>query len=381
MPRLLFVSLPLRGHLDWGGMMATAAHLAGQPGFVVAWASGPAVAPALAATDIPFLPLQATGWQPLPPLPARLSPVEHERLRRQRSLDAWLNPAVVLPAVTELRQLLAAWQPDLVLVEPYAVAAALAAEQAGTPLVVLGRPALPAAAPTAASARAAMLCLQAGVAGQYWNVLRGQIASPWLHLDFFTPRWYADLPAIASPTQFVGSAPAPPRALSTPPTILITLGTLFNQDPAFFRIAADAVLQAGGQPLVVTGHAAPPAGLPAGTEVRAWVDFATTLPTITGMIHHGGVGSTHAALRYGVPQVAVPHAGDQQPQAGRITQAQVGFGVEPKKFTRIAARWFARQLLHDDALHARARAWQAELAALGGPTVAAEAIRALVAKG
>lgn len=381
MPRLLFISLPLRGHLDWGGMMATATHLAGQPDFTVAWASGPAVAPALAATDIAFLPLQATGWQPLPPLPPRLSPAERERLRRQRSLDAWLDPAVVLPAAAELRQLLAAWHPDLVLVEPYAVAAALAAEQAGTPLVVLGRPALPPAAPTAAGMRAAALCQQAGVAGQYWILPLGQIASPWLHLDFFTREWYADLPAVASPTQFVGSAPAPPRAPSTPPTILITLGTLFNQDPAFFRIAADAVRQEGGQPLVVTGHAAPPASLPEGTEVRAWVDFAATLPTITGIIHHGGVGVTHAALRYGVPQVAVPHAGDQQPQAGRITQAQVGYGVQPAQFTRTSARWFARQLLHDDALHARARAWQAELAALGGPSVAAAAIRALLTRG
>lgn len=376
MPRLLFVSLPLHGHLDWGGMAATAARLAAQPDLAVAWASGPTVASTLTAVGIPFLPLQATGWQPLPPLPPNLSPIERDQLRRQRSLDAWLNPAAVLPAVTELRQLLAAWQPDLVLVEPYAVAAALAAEQAGTPLVVLGRPTLPPAAPTAAGARAAALCQQAGVAGRYWNLSLGQITSPWLHLDFFTPRWYTDLPVIASSTQFVGSGPASPPTRSTPPTILLTLGTLFNQDPAFFRIASEAVLHAGGQPLVVTGHAAPPTGLPEGVEVRAWIDFAATLPSITGMIHHGGVGSTHAALRYGVPQVAVPHAGDQQPQAGRITQAQVGYGVLPAQFTPAAARWFVHQLLHDDALHTRAHAWQAELVALGGSATAAAAIRA-----
>ncbi len=75
-----------------------------------------------------------------------------------------------------------------------------------------------------------------------------------------------------------------------------------------------------------------------------------------------------------LPQVAVPHAGDQQPQAGRITQAGVGYGVQPANFTLASARWFARQLLASDALRQTAAAWQAELAALGGVAATAEQI-------
>ncbi len=373
--RLLFVSLPLRGHLDWGGMLATAAALAGR-GHAVAWASGADVSPAIAAAGLDFVELAATGWQTLPQLPADLTATQRAALRQQRALDAWLSPVAVLPAVAEVERAIAAWQPDALLVEPYAVAGALAAERTGLPLVVCGRPALPDGATPVnpAGQRAAELCRQAGVPGKYWDLATGQVRSPLLHVDFFCRRWYADLPAIAPQTRFVGAraASASPDPLD-PPAVLITLGSLFNQDPAFFRVAAEAVLLAGGQPLVVTGGAGdPPPGLPAGVEVQPWVDFEETLPRLAGIIHHGGVGTTHAALRHGLPQVVVPHAGDQQPQAGRITQAGVGYGVAPANFTLPAARWLAQQLLENAALRQAAAAWQVELAAPGGVEAAAQ---------
>jgi len=376
MPRLLFLSLPLRGHLDWGGMLATAAALAAH-GHTVAWASGAAVQPVVAAAGVEFIELQATGWRTLPPLPDHQPATERAALRQQRALDAWLSPAAVLPAAAEIERIIAGWQPDALIVEPYAVAGALAAERAGLPLVVCGRPALPdgAATPNPAGQRAGELCRLEGVAGDYWDLATGQVRSPLLHIDFFSRRWYADLPAVAPQTRFVGSRPSPAADPLDPPTVLVTLGSLFNQDPAFFRIAAEAVLLEGGQPLIVTGGGSDAlSGLPAGVEVHSWLDFDQTLPRLAGIIHHGGVGTTHAALRHGLPQVAVPHAGDQQPQAGRITQAGVGYGVAPANFTLPAARWLARQLLENEALRQAAATWQADLAALGGAEVAAHYI-------
>jgi UDP:flavonoid glycosyltransferase YjiC (YdhE family) len=367
--RLLFTSLPLRGHLDWGGMLDTAAALATR-GHAVAWASGAAVEPAIAAAGVDFVELAAAGWQTLPPLADDLPAAQRAALRQQRALDAWLSPAAVSPAAAEIERVLADWRPDALVVEPYAVAAALAAERTGLPLIVCGRPALPdgAAPPNPAGQRASELCRLAGVAGDYWDLATGQVRSPLLHIDYFSRRWYADLPAIAPQTRFVGAAPLPPApAPFDPPTVLIMLGSLFNRDPAFFRIAAEAVLLAGGQPLIVTGGSSDAlSGLPTGVEVHAWLDFNQTLPRLAGIIHHGGVGTTHAALRCGLPQVAVPHAGDQHPQAGRITAAGVGYGVQPANFTLPAARWLALQLLENPALRQAAAVWQAELVALGG---------------
>jgi UDP:flavonoid glycosyltransferase YjiC (YdhE family) len=349
-------------------MLDTAAALTAC-GHQVGWASGAAVGPAIATAGVGFIELAATGWQTLPPLPDDLPAAQRAALRQQRALDAWLSPAAILPAATEIESVLADWRPDALVVEPYVVAGALAAERAGLPLVVCGRPALPdgVAAANPAGQRAGELCRLAGVAGDYWDLATGQVRSPLLHIDFFSRRWHADLPAIAPQTRFVGSQPTPAAEPLDPPTVLVTLGSLFNQDPAFFRIAAEAVLLEGGQPLVVTGAAGdPPPGLPAGFEVHAWLDFGLTLPRLAGIIHHGGVGTTHAALRCGLPQVAVPHAGDQQPQAGRITQAHVGYGVQPVNFTLPAARWLARQLLENDTVQRQAAGWQAELAMLGG---------------
>lgn len=380
MTRFLFTSLPLAGHIDWGGMLATAGELAARPGHAVAWVSGHAIAPSVQRAGVEFLPLEHTGWNDPPPMPANLTAAQQAAARQQRALDAWLNPDAVLAAAHELDRAAAGWQPDVLVAEPYAAAGALVAEQRGLPLAVCGRPALASQAnrpPGPAAARIAALCRGFGVAGTSWDLHAGQIRSPWLHLDFFSRRWYADLPQLGPQTRFFGAGPTAREPQAVPPDlVLITLGSLFTDDPAFFRIAAEAVLAEGGQPLVVTGRRGQTTvpGLPAAMPVVDWVDFDALLPGAAGIIHHGGVGTTHAALRHGVPQVIVPHAGDQLAQAGRITPAGAGYGVRPADFTPTNARWFARQLLASETLHAAASSWQAELAALGGPAAAADAL-------
>ena len=62
----------------------------------------------------------------------------------------------------------------------------------------------------------------------------------------------------------------------------------------------------------------------------------------------------------------MPRAGDQLPQAGRVTAAQVGYGVQPANFTLEAARWLVNDLLENAVLRQRARHWQQQLNALGG---------------
>ncbi len=382
MTRFLFVSLPLAGHLDWGGMLATAAVLARRPAHQVAWASGPEVAVTVGRAGIEFLDLPNTGWNDQPHLPAGLPLEQLAALRQRRALNSWLDPSTILPTAARLQDVFADWRPDAIVLEPYAAAAALAAEASGLPIIVSGRPALPDPdqhpAMTPASQRIRSLCSQIGVAGRYWDLGRAQIRSPLLHVDYFSRRWYADLPAVDPQTTFAGSRrqPTPTPGPQDLPTVLITLGSLFRDDPAFFRIAAEAVMLEGGNPLVVTGvragaHAADetPSGLPTGSDVRGWVDFDSVMPRLTGIIHHGGVGTTHAALRHGLPQIAVPHAGDQQPQAGRITQAGVGYGVRPVDFNLANARWLARQLLTNETLHTQTAAWREELQTLGGPTL------------
>ena len=141
--RLLFCSAQLPGHLDWGGYLPTAVELA-QRGHTVLWASGAAVGKRVAAAGLSFQVLEETGWRwpPPPPLPApAVQDQAWQQRRALRALDQWLDVERVAAASTELALVAEAYQPDMVVTEPFVAAAGLVAEQAGVPLVVAGWPA------------------------------------------------------------------------------------------------------------------------------------------------------------------------------------------------------------------------------------------------
>lgn len=55
---------------------------------------------------------------------------------------------------------------------------------------------------------------------------------------------------------------------------------------------------------------------------------------VAGVVHHGGAGTTHAALRAGVPQTIVAHIGDQPYWARRAAELQLGpVGQKRHRFT------------------------------------------------
>lgn len=110
------------------------------------------------------------------------------------------------------------------------------------------------------------------------------------------------------------------------PPVLVTLGASSSLDPQhFYRHAADAVSSLGHRALVLTG--------PTPTRVELPVDpriFSTTFAPLSRVasrcqaaIHHGGVGTTIALLRSGLPQVVVPRGFDQPQTALRMTRLGV----------------------------------------------------------
>jgi len=386
--RILCFSIDLPGHLDWGGYLDTALALRAR-GHEVVWASGSGVAPLVQARGLPFAELPSSGWRhTLPPLPSDLSPEARAAARRRRGLEVWLDPGEVGIALDALHRLAASMRPDVIVAEPYAAAGVLLAEQLGLPLVVVGRPALPPAATVGPAAAAiARLCADAGVPGACWDAARGMPRSPYLHVDFFCRSWYADLPEIVPQTVFCGAAALSSHYQSPPtrhPIVLVTLGSTFSDDEVFFRRAAAAICDAGAASLLVIGRRAPEllarltAKPPPESTVTHWVDYTALFPHLAAIIHHGGVATTHAAAAHGLPQVVVPHAGDQMPQAARVTGAGVGFGVRPPAFTPEAAAQLVARVLHDPGLRVQARTLAQEMSALGGPAAAASAIEALV---
>jgi MGT family glycosyltransferase len=336
-------------------------------------------------------------------------------LRYKRALDTWLTEDLVGDAVAALLELADEMgRPDAIVTDPFLTAAALAAEALGdaahrtVPLAVCGWPAQRAlneellfpvqkTLGSESQERIERLKTRFGLRGS--NIAPGptpSILSPHLHVSYFSPTWYAaDSENLLPQTLLVGGAPAPQTAplpewlAAIPaelPLALVTLGTTFTGDLGFFSWAAQAAARAGYVPLVVVGwnpieeaeKAKLIAALPSGTRLLNFVPFDLVLPRTQLMIHHGGMGTTHAALIHGIPQIVVPHAADQRGQARRVAQAKVGLNLTAHDVKQGMLLAGVKAIASDDKVRQTARDLAAEMAALGGPERAAEAIARIV---
>lgn len=395
MTRFLFVSAPLPGHLDWGGYLRTAATLV-RLGHEVRWVSTPDVSDQVVAAGVPFTSVDTTGWHLPAPLPADIPAHRRADLRQQRAIDSWLTVQEVMRGVDEIHRVAESFQPNVIASELFVTAAPLLAERHDIPLVICGWPAQAMRGSATASTgvvdqvtqvarlRLQQLWEQTHISGRYWSNGGFWPVSPHGHVVYFSRPWYGENMALLPYNQFFGGqaeAPvgAPPAWLQELPVdrplVLITLGTLFAHDEAFFLVAASAVRHLGGCPVVAAGsHALAErlrGQLPDGAMVQPWVPYDWLLPRLDAVIHHGGVGTTHAAIVHGVPQLIVPHAGDQANQARRAAAAGIGLTLPPAQASLNQLVPAVGRLLSDAQWRERASHWQNEFARLGGVSQAA----------
>lgn len=139
-------------------------------------------------------------------------------------------------------------------------------------------------------------------------------------------------------TDFLDAGPAP---------VYLGFGSMSVVQPERIREVAIAAARAAGVRLVLAGtDLIGPAG-PAGADnpdvfgVRD-VPHDRLLPHVSAAVHHGGAGTTHAALLAGVPQFAVPHIADQ-PYWGRRIHEE-GLGPAPLPLNRLTVDALAERL-------------------------------------
>lgn len=326
-------------------------------------------------------------------------------LRYTRALDTWLSEDLVAEGIESLLELAARiGKPDAFIIDPFLSAAALAAEKLDVPMIVAGWAATANLDETSlfpvqrnlssdSQQRIQRLCERFGIEGtNFSHGTAPSIISPLLHITYFTPEWYmAEGGTILFQTEYVGGtaeAPtdAPPDWLTDipadKPLALITLGTIFTGDLGFFSWAAQAAAKQGLLPIVAIGwnpvtpeqKAELKRALPAGTRLLNFVPFAHVLPRCKLMIHHGGMGTTHAAVVHGVPQIVVPHAADQRIQARRVAQAKIGLNLTAHDVRQGMLREGVKAMLEADWVQENARRLADRMASLGGIPRAAELI-------
>ncbi len=129
------------------------------------------------------------------------------------------------------------------------------------------------------------------------------------------------------------------QALHVLPTtglrVYVSLGTVFNGQPAVYRRILDGLAALGAHVLVSAGTSAP--ALRAGRWPRVWifdsVPQVMVLRQVDVVVTHGGNNTVQECLAAGRPMVVLPFGGDQHANAARITRLGVGRALDVASFT------------------------------------------------
>jgi UDP:flavonoid glycosyltransferase YjiC (YdhE family) len=129
---------------------------------------------------------------------------------------------------------------------------------------------------------------------------------------------------------------------------------------------ASTLAKAGHRVIVGAGWSGAAARLPEGCIILDDAPHDLLFPHVAAAIHHGGAGTTHAAASAGVPQIIIPHLGDQFYHGARI--AQLGLGPAPIPLEDLTAE----QLLRVVEVVVSDPSYMDRAAAFGGPMRARE---------
>jgi UDP:flavonoid glycosyltransferase YjiC (YdhE family) len=137
------------------------------------------------------------------------------------------------------------------------------------------------------------------------------------------------------------------------PPIAFTFGTGMRHAAGFFRTAVAACDALGVRGLLLTKYTEViPTRLPPRVRHCAFAPFRQLLPLCGAVVHHGGVGTTAAALEAGCPQLVLPLAWDQPDNAARVVKLGVGLTLGSR---RRSSGHMSRALARLMALDVRAR--------------------------
>lgn len=162
------------------------------------------------------------------------------------------------------------------------------------------------------------------------------------------------------------------------PPVLVTLGAsgaVHAED--FFDHVAGEVVAAGARALVITGPARlPPTRFdPATVHVTEFAPFSAVVQRCRAAIHHGGIGTTVAVMKAGIPHVAVPKGFDQPVTAAQIEKLGIGIAI-PWRQRHRHMRAAVRRLLDDGELRTCAAELGNRFAQEDGAAASAAAIEA-----
>ena len=107
-----------------------------------------------------------------------------------------------------------------------------------------------------------------------------------------------------------------------------------------------------------------------------YAPHAALFPRAAAVVHHGGIGTTAAALRAGRPMLVVPHAHDQPDNAFRAEKLGVARVLDARRYRADRAADHLRALLGAPAYQASAQDAADRIGREDGVRTAADTIAA-----
>jgi sterol 3beta-glucosyltransferase len=110
------------------------------------------------------------------------------------------------------------------------------------------------------------------------------------------------------------------------------------------RLVVDALQRCGRRGVLATGWdgLAQIDRLPEDIFILESVPHSWLFPRMAAVVHHGGAGTTAAAMRAGVPSAVIPHTADQFTWGRRVYE--LGVGAKPLPRKRLSAEKLAQAI-------------------------------------
>jgi sterol 3beta-glucosyltransferase len=150
---------------------------------------------------------------------------------------------------------------------------------------------------------------------------------------------------------FLDEAPdwTPPEGLldfllSGSPPVFVGFGSMGNRNPeATANLVLKAIAIAGQRAILQSGWGGlSKSDLPDTVFIVDSIPHSFIFPHVAAVVHHGGAGTTSAAIRAGVPSIVIPFFGDQPFWGQRI--AELGGGTKPIPRKQITAENLAKAI-------------------------------------
>ena len=153
------------------------------------------------------------------------------------------------------------------------------------------------------------------------------------------------------------------------PTLYVSLGTLFNQDPHVFATILEALHDEDLNVIVTIGADRDPAALgpqPGHIHIEGFIPQSALLPNCDAAINQGGT-ALFEILAHGLPLLVLPQGANQFNNAEACVAAGVGISLLPDQVATDSIAAAVRELLAEPPYRERAEHVAREIEAMPGP--------------